>query len=309
MAKYVATRLLEAVIAVWGVATLVFFFIRLSGDPTVLMLPPGSSREQLDQLRHALGFDQPLAEQYGQFMSQIFRGDLPESLVYGQPSLTVVVQHLAATAELAAAAILIAVTVGTFLGLLAARFRGRYGSILVTAVMVLGQAVPTFWFGLMAILVFGVQLRWLPVAGIGGISHLILPAVTLSIYSIASIGRMFRSSLLDIEGADFIRTADAKGLFPLRVLARHTIPNALLPVVTVVGLQVGHLLGGAVITEVVFAWPGVGQLLVSAINQHDFSLVETAVMVIATIFVIVNLCTDLLYGVIDPRIRLAGGSS
>lgn len=306
MLRYVGIRVLEAAFAVWGVSTLVFFLVRLSGDPVVIMLPPGSPKEAVDELRHQLGLDAPLMTQYGRYMKDMVTGDFSESLVYGRNSLAVVLERLPATALLTIAALVLGVLLGGVLGLLAARLRGRLAEIPVTALTVLGQAMPTFWFGLMLIMVFAVALRWFPVGGIGGVSHLVLPAVTLALYSMASIARMFRVSLVANAESHFIRTAHAKGLSSRRVLARHIVPNALLPVVTVVGLQAGQLLGGAVVTEVVFAWPGVGQLLITAINTHDFPVVQAAVLVIAVIFVVVNLLTDLLYGVLDPRVRLGG---
>lgn len=308
MLRYVGVRLLEAVVAVWGVSTLVFVLIRLSGDPVVLMLPPGASKESVAQLQHQLGFDAPLAAQYVNFLHGIVTAQFPESLIYGRNSLEVVLERLPATGLLAVSALILGVLFGGFLGLTGARLRGRIWEVPVTFLTVIGQAVPTFWFGLVLIMVFAVALRWFPVGGIGGINHLVLPALTLAFYTMASIGRMFRVSLLANAEAHFIRTAHAKGLRPQWVLARHVVPNALLPVVTVVGLQAGQLLGGAVVTEVVFGWPGVGQLLVTAINTHDFPVVQAAILIIAVIFVVVNLVTDLLYGVLDPRVRLGNQS-
>lgn len=306
MLRYVGGRVLEAAFAVWGVSTLVFFLIRLSGDPVVVMLPPGASKTAVAQLRHQLGLDAPLPVQYLHFLRELVTGDFSQSLVYNQNSLAVVLDRLPATAVLTLAALALGVVFGGMLGLAGARLRGRFAEMPVTSLTVLGQAMPTFWFGLMLVMIFSVALRWFPVGGIGGLSHLVLPAVTLGMYSMASIGRMFRVSLIGNLDAYFVRTADAKGLSARWVLARHVVPNALLPVVTVVGLQAGQLLGGAVVTEVVFAWPGVGQLLVTAIGDHDFPLVQAAVVVIGVVFVGVNLLTDLLYGVLDPRVRLGG---
>lgn len=274
MLRYVGGRVLEAIFAVWGVSTLVFFLIRLSGDPVVVMLPPGASKAAVAQLRHQLGLDAPLPVQYLHFLRELVTGDFSQSLVYNQNSLAVVLDRLPATAVLTLAALALGVVFGGMLGLAGARLRGRFAEMPVTSLTVLGQAMPTFWFGLMLVMIFSVALRWFPVGGIGGLSHLVLPAVTLGMYSMASIGRMFRVSLIGNLDAYFVRTADAKGLSARWVLARHVVPNALLPVVTVVGLQAGQLLGGAVVTEVVFAWPGVGQLLVTAIGDHDFPLVQ-----------------------------------
>lgn len=306
MLRYVGTRVVEAALAVWGVSTLVFFLIRLSGDPVVVMLPPGASKEAVQQLRHQLGLDAPLLVQYLRFLQDLVTGNFTESLVYNRNSLDVVLEHLPATAMLTVAALALGVAFGGLLGLAAARLRGSLAEVPVTFLTVLGQGMPTFWFGLMLLMVFTVGLRWFPVGGFGGLNHLVLPAVTLALYSMASIGRMFRVSLLANTEAHFVRTADAKGLSGRRVLVRHIVPNALLPVVTVVGLQAGQLLGGAVVTEVVFSWPGVGQLLVSAIENHDFPLVQAVVLVIGVVFVVVNMATDLLYGVLDPRVRLGG---
>jgi peptide/nickel transport system permease protein len=304
LVRYVGVRLVEAGLAVWGVTTLVFFLIRLSGDPVAVMLPPGSSQADLAQLRHQMGLDAPLLSQYRDFLRDLLTGNTPKSFTDGQDSMSVVLAHLPATALLAGSGLLLGVCLGGVLGLVSARVRGRAAELPVTFLTVLGQAVPSFWLGLMLIMVFAVRLRWFPAGGIGGIDHLVLPTITVALYTVASVGRMFRVSLLENQNASYIRTATAKGLSPGRVLGRHVVPNALLPVVTVVGLQAGMLLGGSVVTEVVFAWPGVGQLLINAINEHDFPVIQSGIVLIAVVFVLVNLLTDLLYGVLDPRVRL-----
>ncbi len=305
MRGYVLVRLGEALVAVWGVLTIVFIVLRLSGDPTLLLLPVGATPTQVAEFRHELGFDRPLLIQYTAFLARAVRGDFATSLRSGRPALALVLERLPATAELAIGALLLAALAGGAAGLLAAAYRGGVAELAMMGGALLGQAMPVFWLGVLLILVFGVQLHWLPTGGSGDFRHAVLPMLTLAAYSSATIARLFRSSLLDVLGQDYIRTARGKGATRWAVLIRHATRNALLPVVTVLGLQAGTLLGGSVITETIFSWPGVGRLAIQAIQNRDFPVVQAAVTIVAVTFVLVNLSVDLLYSAIDPRVRFA----
>jgi peptide/nickel transport system permease protein len=301
--RYLLARLRDALIAVWGVLTIVFLVLNLSGDPVVLLLPVGSTSAQVEEFRHQLGFDRPLPVQYWEFLRRAVRGDFATSLRAGQPALALVLERLPATARLAFTALVLACLVGGTAGLLAAAYRGTVVELAAMGVALLGQAMPVFWLGVLLILVFGVTLRWLPTGGSETLWHMVLPVVTLAAYSSASIARLLRSSLLEVLGQDYIRTARGKGLARWAVLIKHGVRNALLPVVTILGLQAGTLLGGSVITETIFAWPGVGRLAIQAIQNRDFPVVQAAVTVVAITFVLINLLVDAVYAYIDPRVR------
>ncbi len=288
----------------FGVSAVVFLLLHLTGDPATLLLPPDATPEDLARFRNALGFDRPLLEQYGRFLSGLLRGDFGQSLRYHQPALGLVVERLPATAELAFAALALALVVAFPAGILSAVKRGTAWDTLVITGALLGQSLPTFWLGIMLILVVSVTLGWLPAGGRGGLDHLVLPAVTLAGFSMARIARLVRSGMLEILSQDYIRTARAKGLAELVLLRRHAVRNMLIPVVTVIGLDLGTLLGGAVITETIFAWPGIGQLAISAIQFRDYALVQSAVFLVAAGYVLVNLLVDVLYTWLNPRIRL-----
>lgn len=305
MGRYLLTRLGHAVLVLFCVATVVFFLVRISGDPVAILLPPDATPAQAHQLRVSLGLDRPLLTQYADFLGGVVHGDLGDSLFFHAPALSVITDRLPATLELAAAALVIALLLAVPAGILAAVRRGTAVDSGVMSLVLLGQCTPAFWVGILMILLFAVTLRVLPASGIGGLQHLILPAVTLSLYSTAIIARLLRSSLIDVLGEDYIRTARAKGASPLRVILGHGMRNASLPVVTVVGLEIGSLLGGAILTETVFSWPGLGRLTVEAIQNRDFPLVQATVLFFAATFVVVNLVVDLLYAVLDPRVRLA----
>jgi peptide/nickel transport system permease protein len=303
MAAFVARRLLESATVLVGVSFLAFAVLFLSGDPTYLMIPENYTRQQIAEFRHQMGFDRPWYVQYGDFLARAVRGDFGASLRSQLPALPLVMERMPATLELATVAMVLSLAVAVPIGVVAATHRR---SVVDTASMIgglVGQSAPGFWVGLVLILVFGVDLRWLPVSGRGGLSHLVLPGVTLAMYSMGRNARVVRASMLDALGHDFIRTAYAKGATGLAVLYRHALRNALLPIVTLIGLDFGVLLGGAIITETVFAWPGVGRLVVNAIYEKDFPIVEAAVILIAAIFVFLNLCVDVAYGYLDPRIR------
>ncbi|PSK93808.1 peptide/nickel transport system permease protein [Murinocardiopsis flavida] len=300
-----AVRLGSAAVVLLCVATVAFFLVRLSGDPVKVLLPPDATAAQEATLRASLGLDRPLAVQYLDYLWGLPRLDFGTSLFYDQPVATVLLERLPATLELAAAALAVALLIAVPAGILAAVRRGRAGDTGVMAGVLIGQSTPPFWVGILLILVFAVQFRILPASGYGTAAHLVLPAVTLAIYSVAVIARLLRSALIDVLGADYIRTARAKGLGTGAVVLRHGLRNASLPVITVVGLEVGSLLGGAILTEQVFAWPGVGRLTVEAVANRDFPLVQATVLFFAATFVLVNLLVDLSYTLLDPRVRVA----
>ena len=303
MIRFALGKLAEAAIAVWGVVTIVFFVSRVLGDPAVLLLPLGASATELNALRSSLGLDQPILVQYFNSMGAVLRGDFGMSFQHMRPALDVVLERMPATAILAFAALVLGVLIGAVAGTIAALNRGKLAELIVMTAALLGQATPVFWLGLMMILFFSVQLGWLPSAGSGTWAHLVLPAVTLAVFVSASIARLLRSSLLEILGEDYVRTARAKGLLPQTIFTWHVARNALIPVVTMIGIIAGELLGGSVVTETVFGWPGVGRLIVQAIQNQDFPVIQAGVAVVAIIFVFINLAIDLLYGVLDPRIR------
>ncbi len=304
MRAYVLRRLGQAALTLLGVSVLVFVVLRvLPGDPAKMLLPEGAPQSAVDELNRHLGLREPLHVQYAIFIQSVVRGDFGQSFQYRAPALRVVTERLAATAQLALAAMFLTGTVGVSLGIVAAVRRGTRYDFASTLFAVLGQSLPNFWLGIMLILLFGVALRWLPTSGFESWRHLILPAVTLAAFPMALVARLTRSSMLEILGRDYIRTGRAKGLAERAVVLRHAFRNAAVPVLTVLGLQIGTLLGGAVITESVFAWPGMGKLVVDAIFFRDFPVVQTVLIFSATIFVLINLLVDLLYTVIDPRIR------
>jgi len=303
MAVYILRRLLQTVLVVLGVSALAFGSMFLSGDPTMVMAGESWTREQVEEFRHQMGFDRPWLVQYADFLSRALHGDFGVSLRQQQPVFQLLLQRLPATLELALAAMAIAVGIGIPSGILAATHRNSEVDRLLMLGALLGQSMPVFWLGLLLALVFAVSLGWFPVAGRGGWQHLVLPAVSLGLFSVAYNARMTRSAMLEVLGQDYIRTARAKGLTGLRVLTRHALRNALIPIVTVAGLQFGTLLGGAVITESIFAWPGVGRLTIQAIQGKDLPLVQASVTFLATIFVVLNLFIDLLYVMLDPRVR------
>jgi ABC-type dipeptide/oligopeptide/nickel transport system permease component len=301
--EFVVRRLLHTALVAVGVVTLVFVALRLSGDPAATMLPGDASVEELRDLRRTLGLDRPLHAQYVAFLGSAVRGDFGESFRHQQPAFGLVLERLPATLELAFAALVLAVVVALPLGIVAAIYRGRRGDGRALGVAVVGQATPYFWMGIMLILVVSVELGWLPTSGRGGWRHLILPAVTLGTHFAASLARLTRTSMLEVLGQNFVTTARAKGLGERRVILAHALKNAAVPVVTLIGLQFGTLLGGAVVTETIFAWPGVGRLAVQSIFVRDYPVVQAGVLVLALSFVTLNLLVDLLYGTLDPRIR------
>lgn len=302
MTRYLVTKIAEALLAIWGVVTIVFFVSRVLGDPTVLLLPVGASQQEIDALRAGLGLDRPLIEQYAVTMLAMMRGDFGISFQHTRPAFEVVLERMPATISLSGTALLFGGLIGGFAGAVAALRRGTVSEFLVMVAALLGQATPVFWLGIMLILVFSVDLGWLPTGGSGTLAHLVLPGLTLAVFVSASIARLLRSSLLDIMREDYVRTARAKGLMPHTVFLWHIARNALIPVVTMFAIIAGELLGGSVVIETVFAWPGVGRIIMQAIQNQDFPVIQAGVALIAAIFILINLLVDLLYGVLDPRI-------
>jgi peptide/nickel transport system permease protein len=305
--RYALGRLVGTVPVLLGVTLLVFLMAWVTpGDPVVAMLgeaSQGISREALDDLRRELGLDRPLPLQYLQYLADLAQGDLGRSIRSRRPVLDEIVDRLPATVELALAALAVAVVVGVGLGVLAAVRKRTWVDGAAIAVALVGVSIPVFWSGFLLMIAFALELGWLPASGRGTWQHLVLPAVTVGVSSAAFIARITRGAVLEALGQDYVRTARAKGLTPRRIVLRHALRNALLPIVTVVGLQMGGLLGGAVLTETVFAWPGVGRLLVDAIVARDLPLVQGSVLVVSLLFILVNLAVDLSYAAINPKVR------
>ena len=305
MLRYLVGRLISAVITLLVVSAVVFVVARLTGDPVRLLLPIEASNEEVARVRHDLGLDQPLPLQYVTFLGQALHGDLGTSLRYRQPALAVIESRLPATAYLALAAMFVALVIAVPAGILSAARPGGVADGIARVVSLLGQALPAYWLGIMLIIVFAVWLRWLPAAGATSPTSVVLPAITLGLWPTARISRVLRASLLEALNADYVRTARAKGLAEARGVLLHAIRNALLPAITVIGLSVGLVFGGAIITETVFAWPGVGRLLLEAVSQRDYPMVQAIVLTFSGLFLLINLGVDLLYGALDPRIRLS----
>jgi peptide/nickel transport system permease protein len=308
MGTYLMSRLLTALGSMLGVACLVFFLIHLvPGDPVDVMLGESARPADRQALRVSLGLDQPISAQMYDYFSGLMQFDLGLSLHSQRPVAELLVERIPATLELAAAALICAVLLAVPLGILAAVERGKAWDWGAMGFSMLGVSIPNFWLGPMLILCFSLWLGWTPVSGRAGVSSLILPAVTLGTGLAAIVARMVRSSLLEVLGEDYVRTARAKGLSELQVIWRHAMRNAWLPVVTLLGLQLGALLGGAVVTEVVFDWPGIGSLMIESIQKRDYPVVQGCVLFISFMYVLVNTLTDLLYALLDPRIRLVSG--
>jgi ABC-type dipeptide/oligopeptide/nickel transport system permease component len=304
MIRYISTRLLFALPALWLIVTLVFLLAHIvPGDPVQQMLGEGARAEDLQQLRHSLGLDVPLPTQYGRYITGIVHGNLGESFRFQEPVTRVVLQHYPATLELAIVALLVCVAIGIPAGLLAAERRGTSTDHAVGVLTLFGLSVPNFALGPVLILVFSVIFGWLPVSGRGGVSHLILPAITLGAGLAAILTRMVRISVIEELSSDYVRTARAKGVSPAGVLFRHAFRNALIPILTILGLQFGTLLAGTIVTETIFSWPGIGRLAVQAIGARDYPLLQGCILLIAVSYVLINLLTDMVYAFVDPRVR------
>ena len=305
MRGYVVGRLLQGVVALLGVTCVAFLLVSLSGDPAFILLTPEAGEEQRAAFRMRYGLDQPLPVQYARYVSHVARGDFGTSFAFNRPAIQVVLDRVPATLLLTATAVALGVAVGMPAGVVAAVRAGGLLDRLVMAMVLLGQSVPTFWLGLLMIRIFAVNLRWVPVSGHGTALHLVMPALALGLYLAALLGRLTRSEMLEALAQDYVRTARAKGLSEPGVTIRHALGNALLPIVTLIGLQIGTLLGGAVITETVFAWPGLGTLVFDAILRKDYPVVLAAVEFVAASFIAINVLLDLLYGYLDPRLKVA----
>jgi peptide/nickel transport system permease protein len=304
LGSYIFRRLVLAVPTLLGVTLAVFLLIRLiPGDPARIIAGLTASEEEVQRIRVELGLTKPLHVQYLIFLNQLRRGNLGMSAVTRAPVAEEIAQRLPRTALLAVASIVVASIVGLAAGILSATRPSSLVDYLVMAGAVSGISIPVFWLGLMLMLLFAVYLHWLPAGGYGTSAHFVLPTITLSAFSVAIIARMTRSSLLETLHQDYVRTAHAKGVSGRGVVLRHALKNALIPILTVVGLQFGALLGGAVLTETTFAWPGMGRLLVSAVSARDYAVVQGIVLIFASMYVVVNLAVDLLYGYVDPRIH------
>ncbi|MCL4295444.1 MAG: ABC transporter permease [Anaerolineae bacterium] len=304
MTHYILRRLLLSVVVLFGVTIFVAGMLHISGDPVAVILESGiAGNEEREELRRELGLDRPFLVQYLDFVTRAVQGDLGRSLRFRQPALTLVMERLSATVQLAVAAMLFSVAVAVPIGISSAvkpnSVIDNAGRLLTLA----GQSIPLFWLGIMLVLVFAVKLRWLPVAGRLEPTSIILPALTLGLYPMARIARVLRANMLEVLSKEYCRTARAKGLTEHKVVVGHALQNAALPVITVMGLQFGYLLGGAVVTETIFAWPGLGWLSVQAVSARDFPLVQAIVAVVALMFIFINLLTDVLYAYLNPQIR------
>jgi peptide/nickel transport system permease protein len=303
MRAYLLSRLGQTVLVVFLSLTAVFFLVRLGGDPVLLFLPMDIQAKDVDEFRQRLGFNDPLAVQYGRFISRAAHGDFGESLRYRSDALGLVLGRLPATLSLAGCALLLTFCVAVPVGVLSAVRRGSLVDFLGMGGAVLGQAVPGFWLGLMLIYFFSVRLGWLPTGGWGGPLHFVMPCVVLASFYAARMARITRSSVLDTLNEEYVLTARAKGLAEPVVIGKHTLKNSAIPIVTLAGLDTGQLLGGAVITETIFAWPGLGRLTVQALLNRDFPVVLAAVFVFSVTYTLINFLVDILYGWLDPRTR------
>ncbi len=303
MHAYFARRLLQSIVVCLGVSIIAFGLMHLGGDPALLLLPVDASKEDVEVMRKSLSLDRPIYEQYWRFLKGAVKGDFGNSLFVEQDSLSLVIERLPATLELTVAGMALALTIAIPLGILSAIKRYSILDNLATMGAVFGQAMPIFWLGIMLIIIFSVHARLLPASGRGGVLRLVLPAITLGVFLAPVIMRLTRSKMLDVLAQDYIRTAYSKGLHDLLILFKHALRNAIIPVVAIIGLQFGRLLGGALVVETVFAWPGVASLTVKAIKNCDYPLVQAAIISFALMIVIVNLLTDILIAALDPRIK------
>ena len=303
MGLYIIGRVYQTALVLFGVSAVVFLLLHISGDPAALLLPQDATKESIEQFRHAHGFDQPLYIQFYRFLAGAVRGDLGNSLKFNQPALSLVLERFPATLELALAALVISIVTGIPLGIISAMKRNSPLDTAAMVVSMLGQSIPAFWLGIMMILLLSVKWQIFPPFGRGGISHLILPAISLSTWSAARVARLTRSGMIEVLGQEYIRTARAKGLANVVVVQRHALKNAMLPIITVLGLDLGGFLGGAVITETIFAWPGAGQLAMQSIYSRDYPVVQATVLLVASGYVLINLVVDVTYAYLNPRIR------
>ena len=304
MRAYIAARVATALLVVLGVSAVSFVLTFLTGDPAEIMLPPGATAVQIAKFRAEWGFDDPLPVQYWRFLRRAVQGDFGISLRHGQSSLPLIAARLPATFQLTVTAMLLAIVLAVPLGVLAATHRGGTIDLFAMGVALFGQSVPNFWLAIMMILLFAVSWGVLPTSGRGGWAHVVMPAAAIAINLAALLTRLVRTAVIEVLAEDYVRTARSKGLRELFVLGRHAVPNALIPLVTVIGLQFGYILGGAVVIETIFTWPGVGLFTIQAILNRDYPVVQASVFILATAVVLINLVVDLLYVWLDPRVRL-----
>lgn len=324
MGQYLTRRLLQSIIVIFGVTVVTFLSLQLAGDPTFLYVSDRASDEEIAEFRSRLGFDRPLPEQYISFVTNMMRGDFGASLRTKTPALPLIMERLPATIELTLFAMTLAITLSIPIGIIAALKRGTVfdGGIMIFAIF--GQSMPSFWLGIMLIIFVGLPVEWIPISGhvpvltpmLNGeagvaianipeaLRHLMMPGITIAVFSLSRNARLVRSAMLEVLGQDYIRTAQAKGLNNRAVIMRHAFRNALIPVITMIGLEFGFLLSGVVVVETVFSWPGLGRLVFNSINQRDIPVVQTAVVMFSLLFVILNLVVDFLYVQLNPRIRL-----
>lgn len=306
MPMFLFTRTIQALVALIGVTTVVFIILHLSGDPVALMVPEGATAQDIELLREQFGFNRPLLVQFGDYLSSVARGDLGISYVQNTPVLDIVASRLPYTLQLASAALLIALVVGIPIGILAAMYRGRWPEKPAMMLVLAAQSMPTFWSGILLIMLFAVTLDWLPSSGAEQIQSIILPAICLSGLTMATFARITRNAIVEELGKDYVRAAYARGQTRLRVVLRHVLRNASIPLISVIALELANMLAGAVIVETVFAWPGLGLLAVQAIQANDFVIVQALVLLGAAFYIVMNLVADVLYGIVDPRIKATG---
>jgi ABC-type dipeptide/oligopeptide/nickel transport system permease component len=302
---YIIKRLIQAVGVCLVVSMISFFLLFLNTDPALVLLPPEAEMKDIETFKKQMGLDRPILIQYGDFLQKaVFHGDFGQSLVAKVPALQLIAERLPATLQLAVAVMIIVNLVSIPAGIISAVRRYSLADNLATMVALVGQAMPLYWFGIMLIIIFGVWLRWLPISGSGSLAHLVLPAITLGSWLLPVNMRLVRSGMLDVLSQDYIRTARAKGLTEKKVLIKHAFRNAAVPLITILGMQIGLLLGGAIVTETVFAWPGMGRLAVDSIRVGDYPVVQAVVVIFAFFVIIGNLLADILAALTDPRIRL-----
>lgn len=304
MLLYMGKRCLQAVIVLLVVSTLVFFLLRVVGDPATLMLDPNATKADYEDLKRSLGLDQPIHVQYVNFMKDMASLNLGRSYRYKQPVVNMIKDALPFTLQLVGVSLLLAVPLAIVVGVLAAVKRNSLIDSVMTTVTIAGRSIPSFWLGLILMMLFAVKLKILPPSGWGSLKHLILPSVTLAMGLATSTVRMTRNSMLSVMNQDYMKAAKAKGVSPFRLYIGHGLRNSLISVITLISIQVGHLLGGSIVVETVFSYPGIGRLLINAIMVYDYPVVQASVVLMALLFVVINLVVDLLYSVIDPRIRV-----
>jgi peptide/nickel transport system permease protein len=305
MLRFLLQRGGQALIAVFGVVTLVFFIQRITGDPTALLLPETATQADIEAMRATLGLDRPLLAQYINFLGDMARFDLGRSFVQNASVEEIIVSRIPETLQLAAGALVVALLIGLPLGLLMALTKDKFISRWIMGIVLACQSMPTFWSGIMMILVFGVWLRWLPSSGTGTLAHLIMPSIALGLLSLATYARITRSAVVDEMGKEYVRSALARGVGTKRLVTKHLMRNSLIPIISITALELSQLLAGAVIVETVFAWPGLGLLTVQSIAARDFVVVQAVVLLGAFVTILANLAADILYSIVDPRVRLS----